>query len=85
MNNPFSSLKDVGQLMKIQRQLDSEEITVSEGDVEITMTATQKVKSVKVNGKEDLNLAKAISRAIQKSQELAVAKLQQAGGEFLPN
>lgn len=84
MNNPFSSLKDAGQLMKIQRQLDSEEITIAEGNIEITMTATQKVKAVKVDGREDFNLAKAIGRAIQKSQELAVAKLQQIGGGLLP-
>jgi hypothetical protein len=79
MNNPFSQLGDLkkmrDQAMQIQRELQSEEVSVDKNGVQIVITGDQKIKEIKVNGKSDNDVKEAVNEAVKKSQEVAAKKL----------
>ncbi len=79
MNNPFSQLGDLkkmrDQAMQIQKELQSEEVRVEKNGVEILISGDQKIKEIKVNGKNDNDVKEAVNEAIKKSQEIAAKKL----------
>ena len=79
MNNPFSQLGDLkkmrDQAMQIQKELQSEEVRVEKNGVEILISGDQKIKEIKVNGKNDDDVKEAVNEAIKKSQEIAAKKL----------
>ena len=79
MNNPFSQLSELkkmrDQAMKIQKELQSEEISIEKNGVEILITGDQKIKEIKTNDKSDNDIKEAINEAIKKSQEVAARKL----------
>ncbi len=79
MNNPFSQLGDLkkmrDQAMQIQKELQSEEVRIEKNGVEILISGDQKIKEIKVNGKNDNDVKEAINEAIKKSQEIAAKKL----------
>ncbi len=79
MNNPFSQLGDLkkmrDQAMKIQKELQGEEVRVEKNGVEILISGDQKIKEIKVNGKGDNDIKEAVNEAIKKSQEVAARKL----------
>lgn len=64
------------QAMQIQKQLAMEEIVYEEGGVRVVMSGDQKVREITVNGQKDDRLANVLSKAIQKSQQVAAQKLQ---------
>lgn len=82
--NPFSQLGEMkrmrDQALKIQRQLQAEEITVAHKGVEIVIAGDQKIKSLTSNGKSDNDIRDAVNEAVKKSQETAAKKLQSMGG-----
>ena len=82
--NPFQQLKDIknmrDQAMKIQRELQGEEVEVSKNGVDIVITGDQKIKELNANGKSDNDIKDAVNEAIKKSQEVAAKKLSQMGG-----
>ena len=84
MNNPFSQLGDLkkmrDQAMKIQKELQAEEVSVDSHGVQIVMTGDQKIKEIKTNGKSDNDVKDAVNEAIKKSQEVAAKKMMQMGG-----
>ena len=84
MNNPLSQLGDLkkmrDQAMQIQRELQSEEVSVEKNGVEILITGDQRIKEIKVNGKSDNDVKEAVNEAIKKSQEIAAKKLSQMQG-----
>ncbi len=84
MNNPFSQLGDLkkmrDQAMQIQKELQSEEVSVEKNGVEILITGDQRIKEIKVNGKNDNDVREAVNEAIKKSQEVAAKKLSQMQG-----
>ncbi len=84
MTNPFSQLGELkkmrDQAMQIQKQLQSEEVTVQKHGVTIVVTGDQKIKSLISNDRSDDDIKDAINEAIKKSQEVAAKKLQQMGG-----
>ena len=84
MNNPLSQLGDLkkmrDQAMQIQKELQSEEVSVEKNGVEILITGDQRIKEIKVNGKSDNDIKEAINEAIKKSQEIAAKKLSQMQG-----
>lgn len=84
MFNPFQGLGDLKKMrdeaMKIQRELQAEEIKVDKNGVNIIITGDQKIKTLVTNGKSDENIKEAINEAVKKSQEVAAKKLQQMGG-----
>ncbi|HYM65472.1 MAG TPA: YbaB/EbfC family nucleoid-associated protein [Candidatus Sulfotelmatobacter sp.] len=79
MNNPFSQLGELkkmrDQAMKIQKELQAEEINVEKNGVEILITGDQKIKEIKTNGKGDNDIKEAVNEAVKKSQEVAARKL----------
>jgi nucleoid-associated protein EbfC len=79
MNNPFSQLGDLKkmreQAMKIQKELQAEEVNVEKNGVEILITGDQKIKEIKVNGRSDNDVKEAVNEAVKKSQEIAAKKL----------
>nr|MBI5455711.1 YbaB/EbfC family nucleoid-associated protein [Candidatus Levybacteria bacterium] len=79
MNNPFGQLGELkkmrDQAMKIQKELQAEEINVEKNGVEILITGDQKVKEIKINGRSDNDIKEAINEAVKKSQEVAARKL----------
>jgi DNA-binding protein YbaB len=79
MNNPFSQLGDLNkmrqQAMQIQKELQSEEVSVDKNGVQIVITGDQKIKEIKVNGRSDNDVKEAVNEAVKKSQEVAAKKL----------
>lgn len=84
MMNPFKQLGDLkkmrDQAMAIQRELQSEEVTVEKNGVLIIITGDQKIKELTSNGRSDNDIKEALNEAVKKSQEVAARKLQQMGG-----
>lgn len=84
MMNPFKQLGDLkkmrDQAMAIQRELQSEEVTVEKNGVLIVITGDQKIKELTSNGRSDNDIKEAVNEAVKKSQEVAAQKLQQMGG-----
>ena len=82
--NMFSQLKDMknmrDQAMKIQKELQGEEVSVSSHGVDIIITGDQRIKELNTNDKSDNDIKEAVNEAIKKSQEVAAKKLQQMGG-----
>ena len=79
MNNPFSQLGDLkkmrDQAMQIQKELQSEEVSIEKNGVEITISGDQKIKEIKVNGRSDNDVKEAVNEAVKKSQEIAAKKI----------
>jgi DNA-binding protein YbaB len=79
MNNPFSQLGELNkmrqQAMQIQKELQSEEVSVDKNGVQIVITGDQKIKEIKVNGRSDNDVKEAVNEAVRKSQEVAAKKL----------
>ncbi|MCL5746929.1 MAG: YbaB/EbfC family nucleoid-associated protein [Patescibacteria group bacterium] len=79
MNNPFSQLGDLkkmrDQAMQIQKELQSEEVSIEKNGVEITISGDQKIREIKVNGRSDNDVKEAVNEAVKKSQEIAAKKL----------
>lgn len=84
MMNPLKQLGDLkkmrDQAMAIQRELQSEEVTVEKNGVQIVITGDQKIKELSSNGRSDNDIKEAVNEAVKKSQEVAARKLQQMGG-----
>lgn len=68
------------QAMQIQKELQGEEVSVEKNGVEIVITGDQRIKEIKVNGKNDNDVREAVNEAIKKSQEVAAKKLSQMQG-----
>ena len=79
MNNPFGQLGELkkmrDQAMKIQKELQAEEVSVDSHGVQILITGDQKIKEITTNGKGDNDIKDAVNEAIKKSQEVAARKL----------
>ncbi len=79
MNNPFAQLGELkkmrDQAMKIQKELQGEEVNVDSHGVQIIITGDQKIKDIKTNGRGDNDVKDAVNEAIKKSQEVAARKL----------
>lgn len=79
MNNPFGQLGELkkmrDQAMKIQKELQGEEVSVDSHGVQIVITGDQKIKEIKTNDRSDNDIKDAVNEAIKKSQEVAARKL----------
>ncbi|OGH05224.1 MAG: hypothetical protein A2W22_01220 [Candidatus Levybacteria bacterium RBG_16_35_11] len=84
MFNPFGQLGELKKMrdsaMKIQKELQAEEIWVEKNGVEILIAGDQKIKEIKTNGRGDDDIKEAINEAVKKSQEIAARKLSQMEG-----
>ncbi|HXS15412.1 MAG TPA: YbaB/EbfC family nucleoid-associated protein [Candidatus Saccharimonadales bacterium] len=63
------------QSLKMQQQLQQEEVVSEIAGVKIVMRGDQYVRSVSFNGQEYPQLVEVINDAIRKTQELAARKL----------
>ena len=95
MFDKIKTLMDMqGKMQEIKRQLDNAtfEIASSNGLVKITMTGSQELKEIKIQGNiqeiEKTALEQALkdayNRAIRRAQELAAEKMKAATGFNLP-
>ena len=84
MFNPLKQLGDIKKMrdeaMKIQKELQTEQVTVQKHGVNIVISGDQRIRSLQSNGKSDDDIKEAINEAIKKSQEVAAKKLQSMGG-----
>ena len=84
MFNPFGQIGELKKMreeaMKIQRELQAEEIGIDKRGVHVLITGDQKIKSIQTNGKSDDDIKEAVNEAVKKSQEVAAKKLQAMGG-----
>ncbi|MBU2632762.1 YbaB/EbfC family nucleoid-associated protein [Patescibacteria group bacterium] len=82
--NPFGQLGELkkmrDQAMKVQKELQAEELTVEKNGVEVVISGDQKIKELNSNGKSDKDIKEAINEAVKKSQEVAAQKLSQMSG-----
>jgi DNA-binding protein YbaB len=82
--NPFGQLGELKKMrdeaMKIQKELESEEIDVEKHGVEILISGAQKIIRIKTNGRSDDDIKDAVNEAVKKSQEIAARKLAQMQG-----
>lgn len=84
MFNPLKQLGDVKKMrdeaMKIQKELQTEQVNVQKHGVNIVISGDQRIRSLQSNGKSDDNIKDAVNEAIKKSQEVAAKKLREMGG-----
>lgn len=84
MMNPFGQLGEMkkmrDQAMQIQKQLDMEEVEVNKSGVFVRISASQKIRELKSNGKSDKDIQGAVNEAIEKAQQVAAKKLQTMAG-----
>lgn len=84
MMNPFKQMGDLNKMrqeaMKIQKELQKEEVTVDEHGVTVTVRGDQHILLIVSNGKSDKDIADAVNKGLKKSQEVAAKKLTQMGG-----
>lgn len=84
MMNPFKQIGDIkkmrDQAMQIQRELQTEQVTVDKNGVHIVISGDQKIQTLESNGRSDDDIKEAVNEAVKKSQEVAARKLSQMGG-----
>ena len=84
MFNPLKQLGDIKKMrdeaMKIQKELQTEQVTVQKHGVNIVISGDQRIRSLQSNGKSDDDIKEAVNEAIKKSQEVAAKKLREMGG-----
>ncbi|HSW96580.1 MAG TPA: YbaB/EbfC family nucleoid-associated protein [Candidatus Saccharimonadales bacterium] len=84
MNNPLQGLGDKAKLiqeaMKMQKEIQKEQVTITKNNVEVTASGDQRIVSITTNGQSDDRIREAINEALKKSQEIAAKKIQQMGG-----
>ena len=84
MFNPFGQLGELkkmrDQAIKIQKELEAEQIWVEKNGIEILISGAQKIIQIKTNGRSDDDIKEAINEAVKKSQEIAARKLSQMEG-----
>jgi DNA-binding protein YbaB len=68
------------QAMKIQKQLQSEEIVVEEGDIRVVITGDQQIKEFTVSGISSPQATAVLNKAIKESQKVAAKRLQEMSG-----
>lgn len=79
MMNPFGQIGELKKMrdeaMKIQKELQAEEVSIDSHGIQIVITGDQKIKEIKTNGKSDNDIKEAVNEAVKKSQEVAAKKL----------
>jgi hypothetical protein len=75
MFNPFKGLGDVAKLQRMQKELQTQEVTVELNGVTVVMRGDQKVKEIQVDGVAENRIVEAINEAVKKTQQQAAYKL----------
>lgn len=70
------------EALKIQRELASEKVEISEGDIKVVISGDQKIQALEVNGENQSRLLEVLNKAIKRSQEVAARKVQTMSGGF---
>jgi DNA-binding protein YbaB len=84
MNNPFSKFAELKKMrdeaMRIQRELQAQEMTVEKNGVVIVINGAQEIKSLQTNNRSDDDIKDAINEAVKKAQQEAAKKLSEMQG-----
>jgi DNA-binding protein YbaB len=84
MVNPLGKLGDLKKLrdqaVQIQKQLQSEEVVIEEGDIRVVITGDQQIKEFTVSGISSPAATATLNKAIKESQKLAAKRLQEMSG-----
>ena len=79
MQNPLKMLGDLNkmrqQAAQIQKELESQQFTVTRGRIEVIITGNQRVVSVKIDGQNVPEMVEILNEAIKESQQAAASKL----------
>jgi len=82
--NPFQKFSELKKMrdeaMRIQRELQAEEMTVETNGVEIVINGAQEIKSLKTNNRSDEDIMGAVNEAVKKAQQTAAKKLSEMQG-----
>lgn len=81
MINPLKGLGDIYKLQKMQKELQSQEITVELNGVTVVMRGDQKIIRIEIDGVEENRITEAINEAVKQSQEVAAKKLMAMSSE----
>jgi len=81
MFNPFKGLGDIAKLQKMQKELQSQEVTVELNGVMVKMRGDQKINDIQVDGVTENRIAEAINEAVKKTQQQAAYKLMEMSKE----
>lgn len=84
MSNKLQQLNELRKMrseaLKIKKELEKEEVTVTEGVLRIKMNGAQEVIYAEENGKERKDIKDAVNKAMKESQKKAAQKMMQSGG-----
>ncbi len=75
MFNPLKGLGDLAKLQKVQKALQSEELTIEKNGVKIIMRGDQQIREVEIDGVVENRITEAINEAVKQTQEHAAKKL----------
>lgn len=81
MFNPFKGLGDIAKLQKMQKELQSQEVTVELNGITVVMRGDQKVREIQVDGVSENRIVEAINDAVKKTQQQAAYKLMEMSKE----
>ncbi len=76
MFNPLKLMQLQKEAEKIQKDLEKQEFTSSQGRITVKVSGSQKVITIQIDGQDVPELASAVNDAISQSQQAAAEKLQ---------
>ncbi len=69
-----------GQAMKLQKELEKEEVTYKKDDISIKVNGAQQVVYMEIDGQERKDVVDAINKAMKDVQKKAAQKMMEMGG-----
>lgn len=88
MFDKFKQLQELkkmrDQAMLVKRKLEQIVLTIKRGEIEVEISADQRIRKILVEEKERHDLKDAINEALKKSQEAAAKEMQGMMGGVLP-
>jgi DNA-binding protein YbaB len=73
-------LKLRSEAKKLQEELDQIKHTEEDGDMSVTVSGSQTVLNIKMNGEDQERLMKLINRALKEVQKKSAKKMMEMGG-----
>ena len=82
--NPFQKFAELKKMrdeaMRIQRELQAQELEVEKNGVKIVINGAQELRSLETNNRSDSDIKDAVNEAIKKAQQTAAKKLSEMQG-----
>ena len=84
MFDKFKQMAKVPKMMaeakKIQNELDQIKHTEYDGDMQVTVSGTQQIVNLKIDGEDQEKLMKLVNRAMKEVQKKSARKMMEMGG-----